>query len=181
MGDLLNTTCQYFTYSQSWPDEFLESECLPNNFGLKFYILISNSCTHTHTVQWRLFYVNLVVSKIKSPVYARYDYHFYAVVSSYDDKSLDDYLEAGTLRTLRKGKRLRRSQPQTSTSVHFKKKAVNLLARLHGNVCLVLTKSKVLNDKKMNWKVENMNLVGITFLEFTVRFWVFGHLTWVAK
>jgi len=31
-----------------------------------------------------------------------------------------------------------------------KKKAVNLLARLHGNVCLVLTKSKVLNDKKMN-------------------------------
>ena len=35
-------------------------------------------------------------------------------------------------------------------TVHFKKKAVSLLARLHGNVCLVLTKSKVLNDKKMN-------------------------------
>jgi len=26
-------------------------------------------------------------------------------------------------------------------TVHFKKKAVKLLARLHGNVCLVLTKS----------------------------------------
>ena len=56
------------------------------------------------------------------------------------------------------------------TTVHFKKKAVNLLARLHGNVCLVLTKSEVLNDKKMNLKVENMNLVGIAYLEFTVRF-----------
>jgi len=32
----------------------------------------------------------------------------------------------------------------------FKKKAVNLLARLHGNVCLVLIKRKVLNDKKIN-------------------------------
>jgi len=57
-----------------------------------------------------------------------------------------------------------------ATTVHLKNKAVNLLARLHGNVCLVLTKSKVLNDKKMNGKVENMNLVGIAFLEFTIRF-----------
>ena len=33
----------------------------------------------------------------------------------------------------------------------------------------------------MNWKLENMKFVGIAFMKSTVRFPVFGHLTWVAK